>query len=74
MFNCVNFYPTEPWLLTGLYNGTVNIYNHETGTIVKTLEAAEVPVHGVKFIARKNWIVAGLDGFQLQGIQLLQHP
>jgi coatomer subunit beta' len=38
----VDFHPTEPWLLTGLYKGTVNIYNHETG--VKTFEVAEVPV------------------------------
>ncbi|KAF9477857.1 coatomer protein [Pholiota conissans] len=62
----VDFHPTEPWLLTGLYNGTVNIYNHETGAIVKTFEVAEVPVRCVKFIARKNWFVAGSDDFQLR--------
>jgi hypothetical protein len=50
----VDFHPTEPWLLSGLYNGTVNIYNHETGAIVKTFKVAEVPVRCVKFIARKN--------------------
>ncbi|OSX59589.1 hypothetical protein POSPLADRAFT_1067270 [Postia placenta MAD-698-R-SB12] len=52
----VDFHPTEPWLLTGLYNGTVNIYNHETGAIVKTFEVSEVP----------NWFVAGSDDFQLR--------
>jgi coatomer subunit beta' len=62
----VDFHPTEPWLLTGLYNGTVNIYNHDTGAIVKTFEVAEVPVRCVKFIARKNWFVAGSDDFQLR--------
>jgi coatomer subunit beta' len=62
----VDFHPTEPWLLTGLYNGTVNIYNHETGAIVKTFEVAEVPVRCVKFIARKNWFVAGSDDFHLR--------
>ncbi|KNZ72668.1 Coatomer subunit beta', partial [Termitomyces sp. J132] len=62
----VDFHPTEPWLLTGLYNGSVNIYNHETGVIVKTFEVAEVPVRCVKFIARKNWFVAGSDDFQLR--------
>ncbi|KAF8886974.1 coatomer protein [Infundibulicybe gibba] len=62
----VDFHPTEPWLLTGLYNGTVNIYNHETGAIVKTFEVSEVPVRCVKFIARKNWFVAGSDDFQLR--------
>lgn len=62
----VDFHPTEPWLLSGLYNGSVNIYNHETGAIVKTFEVAEVPVRCVKFIARKNWFVAGSDDFQLR--------
>ncbi|KAG7447824.1 coatomer protein [Guyanagaster necrorhizus] len=62
----IDFHPTEPWLLTGLYNGTVNIYNHETGALIKTFEVAEVPVRCVKFIARKNWFVAGSDDFQLR--------
>ncbi|KAF8642799.1 hypothetical protein AX16_009432 [Volvariella volvacea WC 439] len=62
----VDFHPTEPWLLAGLYNGTVNIYNHETGAIIKTFEVAEVPVRCVKFIPRKNWFVAGSDDFQLR--------
>ncbi|KAF9034097.1 coatomer protein [Panaeolus papilionaceus] len=62
----VDFHPTEPWLLTGLYNGTVNIYNHETGAVVKTFEVAEVPVRCVRFITRKNWFVAGSDDFQLR--------
>ncbi|KAF7309700.1 Coatomer protein [Mycena indigotica] len=62
----VDFHPTEPWLLAGLYNGTVNIYNHETGAIVKTFEVSEVPVRCCKFIARKNWFVAGSDDFQLR--------
>ncbi|KZT06448.1 coatomer beta [Laetiporus sulphureus 93-53] len=62
----VDFHPTEPWLLTGLYNGTVNIYNVETGAIVKTFEVSEVPVRCVRFIPRKNWFVAGSDDFQLR--------
>ncbi|KAK7461035.1 Coatomer subunit beta' [Stygiomarasmius scandens] len=62
----VDFHPTEPWILTGLYNGTVNIYNHETGALVKTFEVAEVPVRCIKFIARKNWFVCGSDDFQLR--------
>ncbi|KAI6042200.1 WD40-repeat-containing domain protein [Pisolithus marmoratus] len=48
-----DFHPTEPWLLTGLYNGT-------------TFEVSTVPVRCVRFIARKNWFVAGSDDFQLR--------
>ncbi|KAH9482103.1 Coatomer subunit beta' [Psilocybe cubensis] len=62
----VDFHPTEPWLLTGLYNGSVHIYDHTTGALVKSFEVAEVPVRCVKFIARKNWFVAGSDDFQLR--------
>ena len=62
----VDFHPTEPWLLAGLYNGSVNIYNHETGALVKTFEVAEVPVRCCRFIARKSWFVAGSDDFQLR--------
>ncbi|KAF9260701.1 coatomer protein [Marasmius fiardii PR-910] len=62
----VDFHPTEPWIITALYNGSVNIYNHETGALVKTFEVAEVPVRCIKFIARKNWFVAGSDDFQLR--------
>jgi coatomer subunit beta' len=46
--------------------GSVNIYTHDSGAIVKTLEVAEVTVCCVKFIAHKNWFVAGSDDVQLQ--------
>ena len=62
----VDFHPTEPWLLTALYNGSVNIYNHETGALVRSFEVAEVPVRCAKFIPRKNWFVAGSDDYQLR--------
>lgn len=68
-----DFHPTEPWLITGLYNGTVNLYHTETGALLKTFEVAEVPVRCVKFIARKNWFVAGSDDFQLRAFNYNTH-
>ncbi|KAF8634631.1 hypothetical protein AX15_000808 [Amanita polypyramis BW_CC] len=62
----VDYHPTEPWLLTGLYNGSVNILSRDTGAIIKSFEVSDVPVRCVKFIARKNWFVAGSDDFQLR--------
>jgi coatomer subunit beta' len=53
-------------LLAALYNGNVNIYNHNTGALVKSFEVAEVPVRCAKFIPRKNWFVAGSDDYQLR--------
>jgi coatomer subunit beta' len=69
----LDFHPTEPWLLAGLYSGSVNIWNYETGAIVKTFEVTNVPVRCVKFIARKNWFVAGSDDFQLRAFNYNTH-
>lgn len=62
----VDFHPTEPWLLTGLYNGTVSIYSLDSAAVIKSFDVAEVPVRCVRFIARKNWFVAGSDDYQLR--------
>ncbi|KAG8688968.1 hypothetical protein FRC11_004414, partial [Ceratobasidium sp. 423] len=69
----VDLHPTEPWLLTGLYNGQVNIYNTETSALIKTFEVAEVPVRCVRFITRKSWFVAGSDDFQLRAFNYNTH-
>lgn len=62
----VDFHPTEPWLLAGLYNGSVYIWNYESGALVKTFEVTDVPVRCVRFVARKNWFLAGSDDFYLR--------
>ncbi|EJU06310.1 coatomer beta' subunit [Dacryopinax primogenitus] len=69
----VDFHPEEPWLLAGLYNGSVHIYNYETEALIKTFEVAEVPVRCVRFIARKQWFVAGSDDFQLRAFNYNTH-
>ncbi|OAE32528.1 hypothetical protein AXG93_3242s1510 [Marchantia polymorpha subsp. ruderalis] len=58
---CVDLHPTEPWILSTLYTGSVYIWNHQTQTLVKSFEVTELPVRSAKFIARKQWIVAGAD-------------
>ncbi|KAJ3404733.1 hypothetical protein HDV05_006925, partial [Chytridiales sp. JEL 0842] len=39
----VDYHPTEPWVLTALYNGKVEIWNHETKSLVKAFDVGEVP-------------------------------
>ncbi|KAI8795577.1 coatomer subunit beta [Biomphalaria glabrata] len=58
---CVDLHPSEPWMLTSLYNGHVYIWNLETKKVIKTLEVSNLPVRVVKFVSRKNWIVTGSD-------------
>ncbi|WWD16221.1 hypothetical protein CI109_100647 [Kwoniella shandongensis] len=62
----VDFHPTEPHVILGLYNGQVKIWNYETQTDLKTFEISDVPVRCVRYIARKNWFVSGSDDFQLR--------
>uniref|UniRef100_A0ACD5ZMW5 Uncharacterized protein n=1 Tax=Avena sativa TaxID=4498 RepID=A0ACD5ZMW5_AVESA len=57
----VDLHPTEPWILSSLYSGSVCIWNYQTQTMVKSFEVTELPVRSAKFIARKQWVVAGAD-------------
>ncbi|XP_043288890.1 coatomer subunit beta' isoform X2 [Venturia canescens] len=62
----VDLHPTEPWMLCSLYQGHVNIWNHESQTLVKTFEVCDVPVRAAKFVTRKNWVVTGSDDMQVR--------
>jgi len=62
----VDFHPTEPWLLTALYNGNVYIWNYETQQMVKTFEVSELPVRTAKFVSRKSWIITGSDDMNIR--------
>jgi len=62
----VDFHPTEPWLLSALYNGNVYIWNYETQQMVKTFEVSELPVRTAKFVARKSWIITGSDDMNIR--------
>ncbi|KAJ3004069.1 UNVERIFIED_CONTAM: Coatomer subunit beta', partial [Siphonaria sp. JEL0065] len=69
----LDFHPTEPWLITALYNGNTYIWNHETQTLVKTFEVTEAPLRAVKFITRKSWFVAGGDDMHLRVFNYQTH-
>lgn len=62
----IDLHPTEPWVLTTLYNGKVEIWSYATNSLVKSIQVTELPVRSGKFIARKNWIVVGGDDFQIR--------
>ncbi|VVT56082.1 uncharacterized protein SAPINGB_P004793 [Magnusiomyces paraingens] len=62
----IDFHPTEPWILTTLFSGRVQIYSYETQAVIKTIEVSDLPVRAGRFIARKNWIVVGSDDYQIR--------
>ena len=50
-----------------MYNGHVFIWNHMTQALVKSFEVSpDQPVRSAKFVARKQWIVAGSDDMQIR--------
>ncbi|XP_062223733.1 coatomer subunit beta'-2-like [Phragmites australis] len=57
----VDLHPTEPWILSSLYSGSVCIWNYQTQTMVKSFEVTDLPVRSAKFIAQKQWVIAGAD-------------
>eukprot|EP01097_Dermamoeba_algensis_P006113 TRINITY_DN3854_c0_g2_i2.p1 TRINITY_DN3854_c0_g2~~TRINITY_DN3854_c0_g2_i2.p1 ORF type:complete len:616 (+),score=125.58 TRINITY_DN3854_c0_g2_i2:65-1912(+) len=57
----VDFHPTEPWILSALYNGKVYIWNYTNQELVKSFDITELPIRCAKFIARKQWVIAGAD-------------
>eukprot|EP00055_Hartaetosiga_balthica_P003032 m.6185 g.6185 ORF g.6185 m.6185 type:complete len:951 (+) comp2555_c0_seq1:80-2932(+) len=63
---CVDLHPSEPWMLVALYSGTVNVWNYETKTLIKTFEVCDVPVRSARFVERKNWIITGSDDMQIR--------
>ncbi|KAK6621782.1 Coatomer subunit beta' [Polyplax serrata] len=63
---CVDLHPTEPWVLSSLYNGIVDVWNHETRQLTKTFEVCDLPVRSAKFVPRKNWVITGSDDMQVR--------
>lgn len=62
----VDVHPTEPWVLSALYNGNILIWDYSTNTLVKSFELCEVPVRCSKFISRRQWFIAGTDDMYLR--------
>ena len=40
----IDFHPTEPWILTTLYNGKIEIWSYATNSLVKSIQVTELPV------------------------------
>jgi len=62
----VDIHPTEPWVLSAMYNGHVFLWNYNTQGLVKSFEVSDQPVRAGKFVPRKQWIVAGSDDMQVR--------
>ena len=63
---CVDLHPSEPWVLSSLYSGSVFLWDYETSTMVKSWEVCELPVRTAKFILRKQWFICASDDMHLR--------
>ncbi|XP_037465182.1 uncharacterized protein LOC119337164 isoform X2 [Triticum dicoccoides] len=55
----IDAHPTEPWILTGHRSGYAIVWDHEMKFPVNSFKVSEHGVSLVKFIARKELILAG---------------
>ena len=62
----VDIHPTEPWVLSAMYNGHMFLWNYNTQGLVKSFEVSDQPVRAGKFVPRKQWIIAGSDDMQVR--------
>jgi len=62
----VDVHPSEPWVLSALYNGHLFLWNYNTQSLVKSFEVTDLPVRCAKFIARKQWVISGSDDMQIR--------
>ncbi|XP_037465894.1 uncharacterized protein LOC119337798 isoform X2 [Triticum dicoccoides] len=58
VFFCMDAHQTEPLIITGDRFGDVQIWNSDTQKVVASIKVSDEIVHTVKFIARKQWLVA----------------
>lgn len=47
---CVDLHSELPWVVSGLYNGYVNIHDHSSQQLLKSMEVCSQPVRAVRFI------------------------
>jgi coatomer subunit beta' len=57
----VELHPTQPWVMSGLYNGNIMVHDYNTQTVLKSFEVSNSPVRCACFVARQQWIVVGSD-------------
>jgi coatomer subunit beta' len=62
----VDFHPTEPWVLAGLYSGAVMIWDYNTQALVRQMEVSNLPIRCAKFIVRRQWIIVGCDDMTIK--------
>ncbi len=50
----IDFHPSFPWVLVGLFSGSIMIYDYNTQATLHYLEVTSSPIRCAKFAAEKS--------------------
>ncbi|WFD30062.1 hypothetical protein MSPP1_001076 [Malassezia sp. CBS 17886] len=62
----IAFHPRLPLLAASLHNGSIQLWNYQTGTIYDRLEDHEGPVRGISFHPTQPLLVSGGDDYKVK--------
>ena len=62
----MDFHPNFSWILLGLYDGSLSIYDYNTQASIQYLDVTSYPIRCAKFMPEKNYIICGADDNKLK--------
>lgn len=62
----ISFHPKRSWVLCGLHNGAVQIWDYRMGTLIDRFEEHEGPVRGVDFHFTQPLFATGGDDYKIK--------
>lgn len=62
----IAFHQKLPLLAASLHNGSIQLWNYQTGTIYERLEDHEGPVRGISFHPTQPLLVSGGDDYKVK--------
>ncbi|KAJ9474724.1 Coatomer subunit alpha [Pseudozyma hubeiensis] len=62
----IAFHPRLPLLASSLHNGSIQLWNYQTGTIYDRLEEHDGPVRGICFHPSQPLLVSGGDDYKIK--------
>ncbi|KAI8613530.1 coatomer WD associated region-domain-containing protein [Chytriomyces sp. MP71] len=62
----LSFHPKRPWVLSGLHNGSLQLWDYKIGTLVDRFDEHEGPVRGVAFHPTQPLFVSGADDYKIK--------
>lgn len=56
-----DFHHQQPWIIQGMFNGELMLYDWAVGRTLKTISVCAHPIRAVRFVPQTNFLLAGSD-------------